>query len=128
FTAAGYGGKVDVILDIAGGDFVPINLALAAPDGRIVCIGVMRGAQATVDLFQILMKRLTVTGSTLRGMGSAGRAEGFSTIRDTVLPWVRQKTLAPIIDKVWPLADAMEAQQTMQTGSHFGKLLLDCRD
>jgi NADPH2:quinone reductase len=73
------------------------------------------------------MKRLTVTGSTLRGMGSEGRAEGFSTIRDTVLPWVRQKTVVPIIDKVWPLADAMEAQQTMQGGSHFGKLLLDCR-
>ncbi|MBL6696045.1 MAG: NAD(P)H-quinone oxidoreductase [Luminiphilus sp.] len=127
-TTAGYGGKIDVILDIAGGDFVPINLGLAAPDARIVCIGVMRGAQATVDLFQILMKRLTVTGSTLRGMGSAGRAEGFSAIRDTVLPWVKQNTVAPIIDKVWPLADAMEAQLVMQTGSHFGKLILDCRD
>ena len=124
---AGYKGRIDVILDIAGGDFVPLNFDLAAPDARIVLIGVMRGAKAEIDLLQILMKRLTLTGSTLRGMGSAEKAGGFKTINDVILPWISERRVVPIVDTVWPLADAMEAQQTMQSGVHFGKLLLDCR-
>ena len=124
---AGYKGRIDVILDIAGGDFAPLNVDLAAPDARIVSIGVMRGAKAEIDLLQILMKRLTLTGSTLRGMSSAGKASGFKAINDVVLPWISERRVVPIIDTVCPLADAMEAQQTMQSGVHFGKLLLDCR-
>lgn len=123
---AGYSGKIDVILDIAGGDFVAVNLDLAAPDARIVCIGVMRGAKAEIDLFQILMKRLTVTGSTLRGMGIAGRAGGFRAIEDLVLPWLNAGSVRPVIEDVWPLEQAMNAHQKMQSGSHFGKLLLNC--
>ena len=124
---AGYKGSIDVILDIAGGDFVPMNLDLAAPDARIVCIGVMRGAKAEVDMFKILMKRLTVTGSTLRGMGIAGRADGFRSIKNMVLPWLESGSVRPIIEEVWPLEQAMDAHQKMQSGSHFGKLLLECR-
>ena len=71
FTDAGYGGKIDVILDIAGGDLMQANLDLAAPDGRIVCIGVMRGMQSEINLATLFMKRLTLTGSTLRRLDTA---------------------------------------------------------
>ena len=86
----------------------------------------MRGAKAEIDLFQILMKRLTVTGSTLRGMGAVGRADGFRAIEDLVLPWLNAGSVRPVIEDVWPLEQAMDAHQKMQSGSHFGKLLLNC--
>lgn len=124
---AGYAGKIDVILDIAGGDFTQTNLELAAPDGRVVCIGVMRGSRAEIDLFQVLMKRLTLTGSTLRGMGMIGRASGFEELELAMMPAVERGDIKPIIHSVFPLAEAMAAHELMQSGSHLGKILLDCR-
>lgn len=127
FKSAGFAGKIDVILDLAGGDFTQTNLDLAAPDGRVVCIGVMRGMNAEINLFSILSKRLTLTGSTLRGMDLSTRAAGFRDLRTTVMPLVAQGAITPIIDSVFPLADAMRAHELMQGGSHTGKILLDCR-
>ena len=124
---AGYAGNIDVILDIAGGDFMPINFELAAPDGRIVCIGVMRGSKTEIDLFHVLMKRLTLTGSTLRGMGPKGRAQGFEEIRREIMPLVTAGNISPIVHEIFPLADAMAAHSLMQSGVHVGKILLDCR-
>ena len=126
-VAAGFAGSVDVVLDMAGGDFTALNMELAAPDGRIVCIGVMRGSKAEIELFQILMKRLILTGSTLRGLGMSGRASGFSDIRTEVMSEVAAGQIAPLIHHVLPLRDAMAAHQLMQSGQHFGKILLDCR-
>ena len=128
FGEAGYAGKIDVILDMAGGDFTPLNFNLAASDGRVVCIGVMRGSKAEIELFPILMKRLTLTGSTLRGLGMAGRAAGFAAINEQVMPSVAAGVIAPVIDETFSLADAMAAQSRMQSGQHFGKILLDCRN
>lgn len=128
FGEAGYAGKIDVILDMAGGDFTPLNFNLAAADGRVVCIGVMRGSKAEIELFPILMKRLTLTGSTLRGLGMAGRAAGFAAVNEQVMPSVAAGVIAPVIDETFSLADAMAAQSRMQSGQHFGKILLDCRN
>lgn len=128
FNEAGYAGKIDVILDMAGGDFTPLNFNLAAADGRVVCIGVMRGSKAEIELFPILMKRLTLTGSTLRGLGMAGRAAGFAAINEQVMPSVAAGVIVPVIDETFALADAMAAQSRMQSGQHFGKILLDCRN
>jgi len=119
-------GQIDVILDMAGGDFTGINLHAAAPDGRIVVIGMMRGLTAEIDLFQILMKRLTLTGSTLRGMGMAGRAAGFAAIRQHMLPRIERQSILPIIHRVFPLANAMDAHRLMESGNHFGKILISC--
>ena len=126
-VAAGFAGSVDVVLDMAGGDFTALNMELAAPDGRIVCIGVMRGSKAEIELFQILMKRLILTGSTLRGLGMSGRASGFSDIRTEIMSEVAAGRIVPLIHHVLPLQDAMTAHQLMQSGQHFGKILLDCR-
>ena len=124
---AGFAGAIDVVLDMAGGDFAALNLELAAPDGRIVCIGVMRGSKAEIELVHILMKRLVLTGSTLRGMGMSGRASGFRSLRKEVMPEVKAGRITPHIHSVLPLSEAMAAHELMQSGQHFGKILLDCR-
>ena len=126
-AGAGFAGAIDVVLDMAGGDFAALNLELAAPDGRIVCIGVMRGSKAEIELVQILMKRLVLTGSTLRGMGMSGRASGFRSLREEVMPEVKAGRITPHIHSVLPLSEAMAAHELMQSGQHFGKILLDCR-
>ena len=127
FTDAGYSGQVDVILDIAGGDLMQANLDLAASDGRIVCIGVMRGTQSEINLTTLFMKRLTLTGSTLRRLDTAERARCFSAIRERIWPRVIAGELQPIVDIAYPLANVLEAHEHMRLGTHFGKLVLDCR-
>ena len=126
FQDAGYGGHVDVILDMAGGDFVALNFALAAPGARIVCIGIMRGSRAEIDLISVLTKRLTLTGSTLRGMNLDLRAREFAALRSEIMPAVAAGAIVPVISECFPLADAMAAHERMQSGSHMGKLLLNC--
>lgn len=127
FASAGLAGKVDVILDIAGGDLMQMNLDLAAPDGRIVSIGVMRGMQSEINLATLFMKRLTLTGSTLRRLEAPERARCFDAIRDRVWPSVVSGVIRPIVDTAYPLSDVLSAHEHMRSGTHFGKLVLDCR-
>lgn len=127
FSEAGYSGNIDVILDIAGGDLTQTNLDLAAHDGRIVCIGVMRGMQSEINLATVFMKRLTLTGSTLRRLETAERARCFQSIREHIWPAVTSGAIAPIVDATYPLHEVLKAHQHMQAGGHFGKLVLDCR-
>ena len=126
-TDAGYGGQIDVILDIAGGDLMQANLDLAAPDGRIVCIGVMRGMQSEINLATLFMKRLTLTGSTLRRLDTAERARCFNAIRERIWPQVVAGDIRPIVDTVYRLTEVLAAHEHMRLGTHFGKLVLDCR-
>ena len=127
FSEAGYSGNIDVILDIAGGDLTQTNLDLAAQDGRIVCIGVMRGMQSEINLATVFMKRLTLTGSTLRRLETTERARCFQSIREHIWPAVTSGAIAPIVDATYPLHEVLKAHQHMQAGGHFGKLVLDCR-
>ena len=103
------------------------NLDLAAQDGRIVCIGVMRGMQSEINLATVFMKRLTLTGSTLRRLETAERARCFQSIREHIWPAIINGTITPIVDASYPLQKVLEAHQHMQSGRHFGKLVLDCR-
>ena len=127
FTEAGHAGKIDVILDIAGGDLMQTNLDLAAPDARIVCIGVMRGMQSEINLATLFMKRLTLTGSTLRRLNMAERARCFNAIREHIWPKVESGDIRPVVDTTYPLAQVLDAHEHMRLGTHFGKLVLDCR-
>lgn len=127
FAAAGYKEAINVVLDIAGGDFCQVNFDLAAVDGRIVCIGMMRGASAEINLMSVLGKRLTLTGSTLRRMNTAEKAAAFAEIQTHIMPKVLAGEINPIIHAVYPLAEALAAQALMQSGTHSGKILLDCR-
>lgn len=119
------GGRgVDVVLDHVGGSYLDRNLRCLAVGGRLVTIGLMGGAKAEIDLARLLARRLQLIGSTLRGRPLEEKArlvEGF--VEHFGGPLARGE-LAPVIDSVWPLAQAAEAHRRMASSAHFGKIVL----
>jgi NADPH2:quinone reductase len=125
-TTAGRG--ADVILDMVGGDYVGRNYAAAAEEGRIVQIAAQRGRRAEVDLRQIMDKRLTHTGSTLRGRSIGFKASVAKAVRAHVLPLFAAGSVAPVIDSTFPLAAAADAHRRMEASEHIGKIVLTVGD
>jgi NADPH2:quinone reductase len=120
------GGRgVAVVLDMVGGDYVPRNLDCLADDGRHVSIAFQRGASAQVSITDIMRRRLTLTGSTLRPRDLAFKTMVAEEIRGTVWPYVEGNRLKPAIDKVYPLSEAAAAHARMEAGDHVGKIVLD---
>ncbi|MGU3316273.1 NAD(P)H-quinone oxidoreductase [Sphingomonas sp. M6A6_1c] len=118
------GKGVTAVIDMVGGDYVPRNLQCLADDGRHVSIAVQGGAQATIPLFEIMRRRLTLTGSTLRPRDTAFKTLVADEIGRTVWPHVEAGRLRPIIDRVFPLAEAAAAHARMEEGDHVGKIVL----
>ena len=116
--------RIDVILDIAGGDFIQKNINVAAPEGRIVYIAFIRGAKAEVNFGPMLMKRLTLTGSTLRAQTFAQKAVMVEEILERVYPHLENGSVRPVVDRVFPLEEAEQAQDYMASGQHMGKIIL----
>ncbi|HEX5236843.1 MAG TPA: NAD(P)H-quinone oxidoreductase [Sphingomicrobium sp.] len=116
---------VDVVIDMVGGDYVPRNLACLAKEGRHVSIAVQRGATAEVPIFVIMRRRLTMTGSTLRPRSIEFKTMVADEIAKTVWPYVEGGRLKPVIDSVFPLADAAAAHARMEAGEHVGKIVLE---
>ena len=120
------GGKgVAVVLDMVGGDYVPRNLACLADDGRHVSIAVQGGARAEIPLFDIMRRRLTLTGSTLRPRTTEFKTMVADEIMRTVWPYVQGARLKPVIDSVYPLSAVAEAHARMESGAHVGKIVLE---
>ncbi|QNI33304.1 NAD(P)H-quinone oxidoreductase [Alloacidobacterium dinghuense] len=115
---------VDVILDMVGGDYFPKHLKLLAQKGRLIHIATTGGSQVETDLRLIMMKRLVVTGSTLRRRSVAEKTELRDQIERHVWPLIETGKLRPIVDRVFPLGEAAEAHRRMQASTHIGKLLL----
>ena len=118
---------VDVVIDMVGGDYVPRNLACLAEEGRHVSIAVQHGATAEVPIFDIMRRRLTLTGSTLRPRPVAFKTMVADEIARTVWPYVEGGRLKPVIDSVFPLADVAKAHERMEAGNHVGKIVLELR-
>lgn len=116
--------KINVVLDIAGGDFIQKNINIAAPEGRIVYIAFIRGAKADVNLGPILMKRLVLTGSTLRAQNFSQKAVMVDEIMERVYPYLESGKVSPVVDKIFPLEQAEKAQEYMRSGAHMGKIIL----
>lgn len=112
------------VLDMVGGDYVPRNLQCLGDDGRHVSIAVQRGATATVPLFEIMKRRLTLTGSTLRARDAGFKALVTDEIARTVWPLVEEGRLKPVMDRAFPLAEAAAAHRRMEEGGHVGKIVL----
>ena len=120
------GGRgVDVVLDMVGGDYLPRNLDCLAEDGRHVSIAVQRGATAELNLAKLMMRRLTLTGSTLRARPAEFKAVLADEIAREVWPLAAEGKLKPVIDAVLPLADAAQAHRRMEAGEHVGKIVLE---
>jgi NADPH2:quinone reductase len=120
------GGKgVDVILDMVAGDYVPREIACLADDGRLVFIALLGGAKANVPLGQILMRRLTLTGSTLRPRPVPFKAAIAAKLREHVWPLLEAGKIKPVIYQSFALADAARAHELMESSSHVGKIVLE---
>ena len=122
FTA---GKGVAVVLDMVGGDYVPRNLACLADDGRHVSIAFQRGPTAEIAIPEVMRRRLTLTGSTLRGRDLAFKGMVADEIARTVWPYVEGNRLKPVIDSTFPLAEAAAAHARMESGEHIGKIVLE---
>ena len=119
------GGKgVAVVLDMVGGDYVARNLKCLAEDGRHVSIAVQGGAMATIPVFEVMRRRLTLTGSTLRPRDVQFKSMVADELHRTVWPHVEAGRLKPLVDRTYPLAEAAEAHRRMEEGSHVGKIVL----
>jgi NADPH2:quinone reductase len=123
-TELGLKDGINVILDIAGGDFIQKNINIAAPEGRIVYIAFIRGARAEVNFGPLLMKRLVLTGSTLRAQNFAQKAVMVREILEHVFPLLESGVVRPVVDRIFPLEEAEQAQDYMQSGDHMGKIIL----
>jgi NADPH2:quinone reductase len=113
-----------VVLDMVGGDYLPRNLQCLADDGRHVSIAVQGGATATIPIFDIMRRRLTLTGSTLRPRDSAFKSLVADELSRTVWPHVEAGRLHPVIDRTFPLEQAAQAHERMEAGTHVGKIAL----
>jgi NADPH2:quinone reductase len=117
-------GGADVVLDMVGGDYVQRNMKALNPDGRLVQIAFLKGSKVELDLTGLMLKRLTLTGSTLRGRSHADKAAIARAVRETVWPWIAAGKLRPVIDSVFPLNEAGAAHARLESGAHMGKILL----
>ena len=118
------GAGVDVILDMVGGDYVAKNLALLAPDGRLCFIAFLQGSKVEVNLLPILVKRLTVGGSTLRPRPIAFKAAIAQNLEEKIWPLIAEDRIKPVIHQTFPLAEAAEAHRLMESSAHIGKIML----
>jgi putative PIG3 family NAD(P)H quinone oxidoreductase len=121
------GRGVQIVLDMVGGDYVPRNLACLAEEGRHVSIAVQRGAKAEVPIWQIMARRLTLTGSTLRARSVEFKSMVADELSRLVWPFVEEGRLKPVIDSVFPLANAGDAHRRLDSGEHVGKVVLEVR-
>jgi len=116
---------LDVILDMVGGDYIPRNVAALAPDGRLVQIAFMRGAKvAEMNFMPVLLKRLTLTGSTLRPRSVDEKAAIAEALEAKVWPLLAAGEIGPVLDRTFPLAEAAAAHARMESSQHIGKIML----
>lgn len=115
---------VDVILDMVGGDYVVRNIEALAVEGRLVYIAFLEGSQMEVDLRPMMVKRLAITGSTLRPLSVERKAAIAAALQERVWPLIDSGHIKPVIHATFPLAQAAEAHRLMESSAHIGKIML----
>lgn len=118
------GRGVDVILDMVAGTYLPRDIQALADDGRVVIIALLGGAKAEIDLGQVLRRRLTVTGSTLRPRSVAFKAAIARNLAERVWPLLESGAVKPVVYRTFPLEAAAEAHRLMESSTHVGKIVL----
>lgn len=118
------GAGIDVILDMVGGDYLNLNIDLAALNGRIVIIAALGGRQAELNLAPVFMKCLVITGSVLRPRSDAEKAAIAASLKNEVWPLIESGEVKPVIHKTFPLKDAAKAHALMERSEHIGKIVL----
>lgn len=117
-------GGVDVVLDMVGADYAALNQAVLKPFGRWVVIATLSGARAEIDLARLMMKRIVLTGSTLRARPADEKARLIAAVEATVWPWVAAGLVRPPVEATFPLEQASAAHLRLEAGGHIGKIVL----
>ena len=117
-------GGADLILDMVGGEYLPRNVRALATEGRLVNIAFLSGPKVELNFAQVMVKRLTLTGSTLRPQSDLAKAEIAQALRTQVWPLLNAGRSAPVMDSEYPLAEAASAHAHMEAGGHIGKIVL----
>ena len=117
-------GGADVILDMVGGPYIPRNLKGLADDGRLVQIAFLQGPKTEVNFVQLMTRRLTFTGSTLRPQSDLAKAKIAQQLRNVVWPLLSQGKIAPVIDSTFNMAEAAAAHSRLESSAHIGKIVL----
>ncbi|HET9487815.1 MAG TPA: NAD(P)H-quinone oxidoreductase [Chryseosolibacter sp.] len=115
---------VDVILDMVGGDYIPKNMRLLKPDGRLVFINAIKGGKAEWNALDIMRRRLTITGSTLRARETDFKSSLAKAVLKNVWPLIESGNFQPVIFKTFPLEQAAKAHELMESSRHIGKIVL----
>jgi putative PIG3 family NAD(P)H quinone oxidoreductase len=115
---------VDITLDMVAGSYVQRNLEIAAVEGRVVTISLLGGSRAEINMGMVLIKRATLTGSTLRSRTVAQKAAVADAVRKNVWPLLESGKVRPVIFATFPLAEASEAHRLMESSNHIGKIVL----
>jgi NADPH2:quinone reductase len=118
------GGGVNLILDIVGGSYTEQNLRCLALEGRLVQIGVQQGAEVTINLARVMQKRATITGSTMRPRTIEEKARIARELQEKVWPLLADRRVRVLVDRVFPLADARQAHEYLESSRHIGKVIL----
>ncbi|MBP7243036.1 MAG: NAD(P)H-quinone oxidoreductase [Amaricoccus sp.] len=125
-TAEATGGRgVDLILDMVGGDYLPRDVRALATEGRLVMIAFLGGPKVELNFAQVMTKRLTLTGSTLRPQSVEAKARIAAALEREVWPLLAAGRIAPVMDRTFPLDAAAEAHARMESSAHIGKIVLD---
>jgi NADPH2:quinone reductase len=117
-------GGADLILDMVGGDYLPRNVRALADDGRLVQIAFLQGPKVELNFAQLMVRRLTITGSTLRPQSDAAKADIAAGLAEQVWPLLSAGRIAPVMDQVFELEDAAAAHARMESSQHIGKIVL----
>ena len=117
-------GGANLILDMVGGDYIPRNIKSLADDGRLVQIAFLQGPKVEMNFVQLMTRRLTITGSTLRPQSDLAKAKIAQSLRDQVWPLLDQGRLHPVMDSTFDLKDASKAHARMESSAHIGKIVL----
>ncbi|MFZ5962483.1 NAD(P)H-quinone oxidoreductase [Thalassococcus sp. BH17M4-6] len=117
-------GGANLILDMVGGDYLPRNVKALADDGRLVMIAFLQGPKVELNFAQVMMRRLTITGSTLRPQSDLAKARIADDLRREVWPLLENGQVAPVMDSEYPLDRAAEAHARMESSGHIGKIVL----
>jgi len=115
---------IDVILDMIGGDYLSKNINILNPEGRLVHINAVDGSRVDLDIWKVMTKRLTITGSTLRSREYEFKKKLAKEIQKNVWPLIESKRFRPVIFKTFPFSEAAEAHRLLEDGSHTGKIIL----
>jgi putative PIG3 family NAD(P)H quinone oxidoreductase len=118
-------GGADVILDMVGGSYIPRNVKALADEGRLVQIAFLESPKAELNFAQVMLRRLTITGSTLRPQSDASKARIAAALEAEVWPMIAAGKLSPVIDRAFALDDAAQAHALMESSRHIGKIVLD---